>query len=231
MPTNTFAELYASLLKNDVYTTQAQGNLAQGADALTCALAYAEQGKPDFTLAYLLLAAISDAEKREILAVSYEQRAKLSEEKAEQFDQQFHRPFPLIKLEAQKDRLAAQQVARARHDVHGRDAAGLRLLHADVARVDRVEDAHVRLDWRAAVAARAAADVAVRVDEPRHDDLARRVVAETGGRDLGPLALLGANPLVAVESLAEQMPVSSAKIFAKAVEAAHVTAVLRRPPT
>ena len=31
-----------------------------------------------------------------------------------QFDQQFHRPFPLIKLEAQKDRLAAQQVRQGR---------------------------------------------------------------------------------------------------------------------
>src|SRR5438128_2427977 len=114
MPENTFAELYASLLKNAVFTLQAQENLAQGADGLTCALAYAEQGKPDFTLAYLLLIPISDNEKREILAVSYDQRAKLSEEKAEQFDQQFHRPFPLIKLEAQKDRLAAQQVRQGR---------------------------------------------------------------------------------------------------------------------
>ena len=115
MPTNTFAELYASLLKSDVFTTQAQENLTQGADALTCALAYAEQGKPDFTLAYLLLAELSDNEKREIFAVSYEQRAKISEEKAEQFDQQFHRPFPLIKLEAQKDRLAARQVRQGKH--------------------------------------------------------------------------------------------------------------------
>lgn len=110
----TFAELYTSLLKNDVFTVQAQENLAQGADGLTCALAYAEQGKPEFTLAYLLLSPITDNEKREILAVSFEQRAKLSEEKAEQYDQQFHRPFPLIKVEAQKDRLSAQQVRLGR---------------------------------------------------------------------------------------------------------------------
>jgi len=113
MPT-TFAELYTALLKNDVFTVQAQENLVQGADGLTCALAYAEQGKPEFTLAYLLLSNITDNEKREILAVSFEQRAKLSEEKAEQYDQQFHRPFPLIKLEAQKDRLSAQQVRLGR---------------------------------------------------------------------------------------------------------------------
>jgi hypothetical protein len=112
--TDTFAELYASLLKKDVFTIRAQENIAQGADGLTCALAFAEQGKPEFTLAYLLLTNVSDQEKQEILAVSYDQRANISEEKAEQFDQQFHRPFPLIKLEAQKDRLTAQQVRQGR---------------------------------------------------------------------------------------------------------------------
>jgi hypothetical protein len=129
MATNTFAELYTSLLKSDVFTMQAQENLTQGADALTCALAYAEQGKPDFTLAYLLLAQISENEKREIFAVSYEQRAKISEEKAEQFDQQFHRPFPLIKLEAQKDRLAAQQVRQGRRV--RRDSAANKMLRVN----------------------------------------------------------------------------------------------------
>jgi len=123
---NTFAELYAPLLKNDVFTTQAQENIAQGADGLTCALAYAEQGKPEFTLAYLLLIAISDKEKQEILAVSYDQRANISDEKAEQFDQQFHRPFPLIKLEAQKDRLAAQQVRQGKR--LRRDSAANKIL-------------------------------------------------------------------------------------------------------
>ena len=115
----TFSELYTSLLKNDVFTIQARENVNQGADALTCALAYAEQGKPEFTLAYLLLTDISDKEKQEILAVSYDQRAKNSEQKAELFDVQFHRPFPLIKLEAHKDRLTAQQIRqgrRVRHD-------------------------------------------------------------------------------------------------------------------
>ena len=113
MPTS-FAELYTGLFKNDVFTVQARENLAQGVDGLTCALAYAEQGKPEFTLAYLLLSDITDNEKREILAVSFEHRAQLSEEKAEQFDLQFHRPFPLIKLEAQKDRLSAQQIRLGR---------------------------------------------------------------------------------------------------------------------
>ena len=113
MPT-PFEELYTPLLKNDVFMSKARENLAQGADGLTCALAYAEQGKPEFTLAYLLLIELSDEEKREMLAVSFDKRAAFSEEKAEQYDRQFHRPFPLIKLEAQKDRLSAQQVRLGR---------------------------------------------------------------------------------------------------------------------
>ena len=124
---NTFAELYAPLLKKDVFTMHAQENLAQGADGLTCALAYAEQGKPEFTLAYLLLTDLSDSERREILAVSYEKRAKISEEKAEQFDSQFHRPFPLIKVEAQKDRIVAQQVRQGRRV--RRDGAAIKMLN------------------------------------------------------------------------------------------------------
>jgi len=110
---NTFAELYSPLLK-EVFTVQAQQQLAQGADGLTCALAYAEHGKPEFTLAYLLLIDLSEEEKRELLALSYERRAILSEEKAEALSQQFRRPFPLIKLEAQKDRVAANQVRQGR---------------------------------------------------------------------------------------------------------------------
>ena len=111
---NTFAELYAPLLKSDVFVTQAQQNIERGADALTCALAYAEQGKPEFTLAYLLLIELSENEKREILATSFEQRAAISNAKAEEFDSKFNRPFPLIKVEAQKDRLAANQVRLGR---------------------------------------------------------------------------------------------------------------------
>ena len=128
MPT-PFEELYTPLLKNDVFTVRARENMAQGADGLTCALAYAEQGKPEFTLAYLLLIDLSDEEKREILAVSFDKRATLSEEKAEQFDQQFHRPFPLIKLEAQKDRISAKQVRQGRRV--RRDGAANRILRVN----------------------------------------------------------------------------------------------------
>lgn len=109
----TFSELYSKQLK-DVFLEQAREQLAQGGDGLTYADAYAEQGKPEFALAYLLLTETDDAVKRDIFARAYEQRAAFSEAKAEQFDQQFHRPFPLIKLEAQKDRLSAQQVRQGR---------------------------------------------------------------------------------------------------------------------
>jgi hypothetical protein len=109
----TFAELYNGLLK-DVFVEHAQRDLEQGVDVFMCADTYAEQGKPDFTLAYLLLLQVDDTVKRDILAHAYDRRADLSEEKAEELDKQFHRPFPLIKLEAHKDRMAAQQVRQGR---------------------------------------------------------------------------------------------------------------------
>ncbi|MBV9231636.1 MAG: hypothetical protein JOZ18_20165, partial [Chloroflexi bacterium] len=73
----TFSELYSKLLK-DVFLEHAKKQLEQGSDALTCADAYAEQGKPDFALAYLLLTDVSDEVKRDIFARSYERRAQIS---------------------------------------------------------------------------------------------------------------------------------------------------------
>jgi hypothetical protein len=109
----TFAELYAPLLK-EVFTRLARENMERGADGLTCAVEYAEQGKPDFVLAYLLLIELSEGEKRELLAHAYERRAELSEEKAESFSVRFRRPFPLVRLEAQKDRMAARSVRQGK---------------------------------------------------------------------------------------------------------------------
>ena len=126
--TDTFAELYAPILK-EVFTAKAQKDLEQGVDGLACARVYAEQGKPEFVLAYLLLIDEAEEMKRELLAYSYEQRAVHSEHKAEEFDQKFHRPFPLIKLEAQKDRMAAQQVRQGRRV--RRDSAGIKMLHVN----------------------------------------------------------------------------------------------------
>jgi hypothetical protein len=110
---NSFSDLYGGTLK-DVFLDLAREQLEQGADGLTNADAYAEQGKPDFTLAYLLLIDISDDVKRDIFARSYEQRATLSEQKANEFSLQFHRAFPMIKVEAQKDRQIAQQVRQGK---------------------------------------------------------------------------------------------------------------------
>jgi hypothetical protein len=106
---DTFESLYAPLLKA-VFTEQAQRQIAQGADALNSARRYAEQGKPDFTLAFLLLIEHPEEGKRETLAHAYERRAALAEEKAAEYSLQFHRPFPLIKLEARKDLLIAQTI-------------------------------------------------------------------------------------------------------------------------
>ena len=108
-----FNELYQGAIK-DVFLERAREQLAQGIDGLACAEAYAEQGKPDFALAHLLLAEAPDEVKRDILARAYEQRATISEGKADAFAQQYHRPFPLIKLEAQKDRQTAQQVRQGK---------------------------------------------------------------------------------------------------------------------
>ena len=110
---DTFAELYSQQTK-EVFLEQARTALAQGKDGLQCAQEYAERGKPDFALAYLLLLDVADEVKRDVFSHAYEQRARLSDEKAESLDKQFHRPFPLIKLEAQKDRMAAQHVRQGR---------------------------------------------------------------------------------------------------------------------
>ena len=106
---DTFNDLYSNLIK-DVFFERARQELEQGEDGLVRANAYADEGKLDFVLAHLLLYATPDDVKREILARAYERRATLSDDKAEDFARRYHRAFPLIKLEAQKDRLSAQQV-------------------------------------------------------------------------------------------------------------------------
>jgi hypothetical protein len=106
---NTFESLYSPLLKA-VFTEQVQAQITRGAEVDPAAHMYAELGKPDFVLAFLLLSQQPDEEKREVLARAYERRAALSSEKAAQYSTQFHRPFPLMKLEARKDLLAAQAI-------------------------------------------------------------------------------------------------------------------------
>lgn len=118
----TFQEQYASMLK-DVFREQARQQLAQGAQSMDMARSYAGQGKPDFALAYLLESDGSDEEKRDVLAQAYEQRARNSDQKATQLATQFHRTFPLIKLEAQRDRAAARAI-RDGHRVDAMPRAG-----------------------------------------------------------------------------------------------------------
>ena len=105
----TFNELYASLLK-DVFIQRARQQIERGIDGLAATHSYAEQGKPDFTLAFLLLIDLPDGEKRALLARAYEQRARHSDEKAAQLQVQFHRSFPMITQDAQRDRALASTI-------------------------------------------------------------------------------------------------------------------------
>lgn len=115
---DTFESLYTPTLKA-VFTEQARAQIKQGAEAASSAQAYAEQGKPEFTLAFLLLIELAEEEKRETLAHAYERRATLAEARANEYSQQFHRPFPLIKLEARRDLQIAQAV-RQGHPIPAR---------------------------------------------------------------------------------------------------------------
>lgn len=94
----------------EVFQTLVARDLAEGADAGERARAYAERGKPDFVLAYLLTADLADDEKRDLYANAFERRAVLSERRADDFDRRFHRPFPLVRLEATKDRQTARRI-------------------------------------------------------------------------------------------------------------------------
>jgi hypothetical protein len=100
--------------KDDVFREIVRESLQRGLDPIEQARAYAERGKPDFALAYLLVCPLPDAEKRETLARSYERRADHTEEQARAFDRQFHRPFPLLFKEAGKDRAIAKQIRSGR---------------------------------------------------------------------------------------------------------------------
>ena len=106
---DTFESLYALQLK-EVFTEQARQQIARGADPVETARSYAELGKPDFALAFLLLIERPEDEKRETLAHAYERRAALAEKKANDYSLQFRRPFPLIKLEARKDLQTARAI-------------------------------------------------------------------------------------------------------------------------
>ena len=95
----------------------------------------------------------------------------------------------------QIDGLTAQQMTRARHHVRGRDPPGLRFLQPRVTNVDRVEDTNIRMEGAAVVASLWAPDMAVRINETRHDRLAvnRGDAPRWGGIvvfDAGPTATI-----------------------------------------
>lgn len=94
----------------EVFVGLVREELADGADPAERARYYAERGKPDFTLAYLLASALPDGEKRELLATAHEQRARLTEERARDFDRRFHRPFPMLHTDASRDRANARRI-------------------------------------------------------------------------------------------------------------------------
>lgn len=108
-----FNEQYQALAK-DVFREIVREAVAGGANVEEQAREYAERGKPDFALAFLMACGLPDAEKRDVLARAYERRATLTEQRAREFDRQFHRPFPLLMTEAGKDRASAKLVRAGR---------------------------------------------------------------------------------------------------------------------
>lgn len=94
----------------DVFREAASREVAAGGDPLALARDYAARGKPEFVLAYLLAATAPDAAKRALYADAYDARAARTEQRADEFDRRFHRPFPLLRLEASKDRATAARI-------------------------------------------------------------------------------------------------------------------------
>ncbi|HEX3271918.1 MAG TPA: hypothetical protein VHR15_14805 [Ktedonobacterales bacterium] len=107
--TPSFAALYRPLLRPAIGEI-VEREVAEGANSAEKASEYTERGKPDFVLAYLLLADLPDGEKLALYAQAHERRSAYIEQKARQFDREFHRPFPLLFQEAAKDRALARRI-------------------------------------------------------------------------------------------------------------------------
>lgn len=108
-PAADFDAQYRSLVRAP-FVELAEQELRAGADSAEQARAYAERGKPDYVLAYLLAGDLPDAEKRELFAQAHERRAALTEQRARQFSRQFNRPFPLLFTDAATDRALARRI-------------------------------------------------------------------------------------------------------------------------
>ncbi|HEU0025626.1 MAG TPA: hypothetical protein VFQ25_00800 [Ktedonobacterales bacterium] len=108
-----FAALYGGQ-EREAVRDLARAEVAQGADAAERAREYAERGKPDFTLAYLLASDLPDDERRAIYAEAFERRAARTETKARELDKTFHRAFPMLFSDAAQDRALARRVRDGR---------------------------------------------------------------------------------------------------------------------
>lgn len=105
----SFAKQYAPLAK-EVFRKIATDALDEGKNPEELARRYADMGKPDFALAFLLASQLPDGAKREVYAHAYQQRASRTEQRARDFDRMYHRPFPLLLTDAANDRGAARKV-------------------------------------------------------------------------------------------------------------------------
>jgi hypothetical protein len=109
----SFTEQYGALVKAafQVYVAKVR---AAGEDLMVRARTDAARGKPDLVLALLCASDADDATKRELLAQAFEQRADMAEATAVALSAEHDRPFPLIGLEARKDRTMARQVRQGK---------------------------------------------------------------------------------------------------------------------
>ncbi len=104
-----FVEQYGGLVK-DAFREYAARVQSDGADVAERAHSDAARGKPDLVLALLCVADLPEGDKRELLAQAFERRADVAEATAANLSNEHNRPFPLISLEARKDRTMARQV-------------------------------------------------------------------------------------------------------------------------
>ena len=121
----SFDEQHRKMVNGAIHEL-AQKAVEGGGDATALAQVYSEKGKPEFVLAYLLDTELPDPDKREMLAVAFENRAAQSEVWAKESETRYSRPFPLVHLEAQKDRANARNV-RAGKPIRRESKAARRL--------------------------------------------------------------------------------------------------------
>ena len=128
-PAASFDDQHRALVK-DTFRELAQKAIEGGADPTDLAQVYSEKGKPEFVLAYLLESDLPDQEKRDILASAYETRAAQSEQWARDSEARYSRPFPLVHMEAQKDRANARSLRAGK--AARRESKGARQLNINI---------------------------------------------------------------------------------------------------